>query len=194
MAEVKLTRVPVGVAADLAEVHRNTIWRALKSGRLSYTLDHRGRKRIDIAELSRVFEVVHTRLLQMQHGGAHHEAHQDASRGTIQTPDPEGIVGVVAVLREQLERVTAEAERNRNDAEAARRDADRWREKYDQQTERMLRMIEDKRPDREAPTLEAAPKRTPRKRSPRKRAAPDPDPRGIGDVLAGALNDWLRQR
>jgi len=206
MAEARLTRVPINTAAELAEVHRNTIWRALKSGRLSYVLDHRGRKRIDVAELARVYEVVHTRLQHVMQDGAHHEAHQGASRGAIPAPDPEAVGSIVAVLREQLDRAVAEAERNRadadrarDDARSARRDADQWQQKYVEQTERMVRLLTDQRPDREAPTPEAAParaprKRTPRKRSPRKRQAPDPDPRGIGEVLAGTMLDWLRQR
>jgi hypothetical protein len=47
-------------AARLAGKNQSTIHRAMKAGRLSYTRDEAGERRIDVAELERVFGVLKT--------------------------------------------------------------------------------------------------------------------------------------
>lgn len=47
-------------AADKAGVSRQTIFKKIKNGELSATLDHRGNKQIDISELLRVYPTLQT--------------------------------------------------------------------------------------------------------------------------------------
>jgi excisionase family DNA binding protein len=56
MAKPSTALVSIAQAARLTGVARSTIQRALKTGRLSYSPD--GTKRVDIAELERVFGLV----------------------------------------------------------------------------------------------------------------------------------------
>jgi hypothetical protein len=49
-------------AARLSGRNRSTLHRAMKDGRLSYTLDDAGERRIDVAELERVLREVMVRI------------------------------------------------------------------------------------------------------------------------------------
>ena len=49
--------VGIAEAAKLAGVNQSTVHRAMRSGRLSYSTDPTGKRRIDVAELGRVFEL-----------------------------------------------------------------------------------------------------------------------------------------
>jgi predicted site-specific integrase-resolvase len=51
--------VGLSEAAKLTGRNQSTIHRALKSGRLAYTIDATGERRIDLAELRRVFSDMH---------------------------------------------------------------------------------------------------------------------------------------
>ena len=49
--------VGIGQAARLSGRNRSTLHRAMKDGRLSFSLDETGERRIDTAELDRVFGI-----------------------------------------------------------------------------------------------------------------------------------------
>jgi flagellar motility protein MotE (MotC chaperone) len=49
--------VGIAEAARMAGVAQSTVHRAMQAGRLSYTIDPTGKRRIDVAELQRVFEM-----------------------------------------------------------------------------------------------------------------------------------------
>jgi DNA-binding transcriptional MerR regulator len=49
--------VGIAEAARMAGVAQSTVHRAMQAGRLSYTTDPTGKRRIDVAELQRVFEI-----------------------------------------------------------------------------------------------------------------------------------------
>lgn len=50
-----MTQLPVAQAAALVSRDRKTLYRAIKEGRLSATVDATGQKQVDTAELLRVF-------------------------------------------------------------------------------------------------------------------------------------------
>lgn len=52
-----MATVGIAAAARLAGVNASTVHRAMRAGRLSYTTDPAGKRRIDVAELGRVFEL-----------------------------------------------------------------------------------------------------------------------------------------
>lgn len=52
-----MTTVGIAEAARMAGVAQSTVHRAMQAGRLSYTIDPAGKRRIDVAELQRVFEI-----------------------------------------------------------------------------------------------------------------------------------------
>jgi septal ring factor EnvC (AmiA/AmiB activator) len=52
-----MATVGIAEAARMAGVAQSTVHRAMQAGRLSYTIDPAGKRRIDVAELQRVFEI-----------------------------------------------------------------------------------------------------------------------------------------
>jgi hypothetical protein len=52
-----MATIGIAEAARMAGVAQSTVHRAMQTGRLSYTTDSTGKRRIDIAELQRVFEI-----------------------------------------------------------------------------------------------------------------------------------------
>jgi hypothetical protein len=71
--------VGVGQAARLSGKNRSTLHRAMKDGRLSFSLDETGERRIDTSELERVFGA------RVPHGnGAQQPQSGDVQRGEIE--------------------------------------------------------------------------------------------------------------
>jgi predicted site-specific integrase-resolvase len=52
-----MASIGLSEAARLAGRNQSTIHRAMKAGRLSYTTDEAGERRVDVAELERVFGI-----------------------------------------------------------------------------------------------------------------------------------------
>lgn len=52
-----MATVGIAEAARMAGVAQSTVHRAMQAGRLSYTTNPAGKRRVDIAELQRVFEI-----------------------------------------------------------------------------------------------------------------------------------------
>ena len=52
-----MASIGIAAAARLAGVNASTVHRAMQSGRLSYSTDSAGHRRIDVAELGRAFEL-----------------------------------------------------------------------------------------------------------------------------------------
>lgn len=164
MAEVRF-RVRITQAARLAGVHKTTILRALKSGKLSATEGHDGARRIDIAELERVYGQLRT--------GAAPVAEAVARTGAL----PSENVELVAELRRQIEEL-------RRDFEA--REAKLERELEAERTERreLVQVVAKLRLEHHpAPA-------TPRAPRPRRQEKPAPDPApapGLFDLALGLL-------
>ena len=53
-----MAKVGAQRAAALTGKSKSTIQRAMKSGKISYELDHNGRRVIDVAELERAFGLI----------------------------------------------------------------------------------------------------------------------------------------
>jgi hypothetical protein len=68
---VEMALVGLSEAARLTGKNRTTIFRAMKSGRLSFTMNGAGERQIDIAELERVFPA--TSAVQPESNNAHTE-------------------------------------------------------------------------------------------------------------------------
>lgn len=64
-----MAMVGLSEAAKLAGKNRTTVFRAMKTGRLSFTVNDAGERRVDIAELQRVFPatVAHNGESNMPH-------------------------------------------------------------------------------------------------------------------------------
>ena len=63
-----MASVGLSEAAKLTGRNQTTIHRAMKTGRLSYTKDEAGGRRIDTAELDRVFGIKSSLAADLQHG------------------------------------------------------------------------------------------------------------------------------
>jgi hypothetical protein len=63
-----MASVGLSEAAKLTGRNQTTIHRAMKTGRLSYTKDEAGGRRIDTAELDRVFGIKSSSVADLQHG------------------------------------------------------------------------------------------------------------------------------
>jgi hypothetical protein len=81
--------VGLAEAAKLTGRNQSTVHRAMKTGRLSYTVSDTGERQIDTAELDRVFRI------------KSNGAMPDAMAQSVQSHDAQP--GAVALLREQLD-------------------------------------------------------------------------------------------
>lgn len=154
MAEPKHL-VGVEKAARVAGVSRWTISRKIKAGAISCTRDQRGHPRIDLAELSRVFDLdpatITARLVQPQRGTASNAPRPHVAHGATTGQAEESRAAQAA-----FERLEADSRRDRERIERleaelreARADAREWMTAYRVLAERAL--LTDQRPDRPAP-------------------------------------------
>jgi excisionase family DNA binding protein len=109
-------------AADLARVNKSTLFRAIKSGKISASRDEHKQWRLDPAEVTRVYPVA-VGNAEQQHAMPRKRDRTDE---------------LVAQLREQLADLRREVERAHNDADHARNDAETWRNAFE--TERSQRL------------------------------------------------------
>lgn len=103
-----MAQIGVSEAARIAGRDVSTLHRMMKAGRLAYSLDSQGRRRIDAAELARVFE----RVAEVQRNAQ--------TRTALPQPDA---TQTVALLREALQCANATVDdlRARLDAAEAER-------------------------------------------------------------------------
>jgi hypothetical protein len=78
-----MAAVGIAEAARLAGVAQSTIHRALVAGRLSYSTDPAGKRRVDVAELERIFTLKTDSALSGN--GAHHVHSTDSHLGAAPT-------------------------------------------------------------------------------------------------------------
>lgn len=133
-------KVGLAEAARLAGKQRSTILRAIQSGRLTDHRDSHGRRRVDVAELERVYGPLRTTV-------ASDVAPQPANRAHGPTPE-----ALAAALVDELR---AELQRERDRADRLEADAREWQQRYVKLADRVL--LEDKRPDRPAPVSPPSP-------------------------------------
>jgi excisionase family DNA binding protein len=109
-------------AADLARVNKSTLFRAIKSGKISARRDEHNQWRLDPAEVARVYPI----------------AVADAEQQHAMPRKRDRTDELVAQLREQLADLRREVDRAHNDADRARNDAETWRNAFE--TERSQRL------------------------------------------------------
>jgi hypothetical protein len=122
-----MSTVGIAQAARLAGVNQSTMHRAMRAGKLSYTTDAAGKRRIDVAELGRVFAIKMPTDDDLRAGngalsgnGAHTVQGNDRQYAAATVPAGE-IAALQARISEQAETIRAlwqrldksEAERER---------------------------------------------------------------------------------
>ena len=127
---------PLADAAKLARVNRSTLFRAIKSGRLSARRDDDGAYRVDASELARVYDLQHNTHKQSD---ASHESAQGTS-ATVEAAQGDTSAREFArfriqMLEEQLAREREERERERG----------RWDQERDTILERERETVADLR-------------------------------------------------
>jgi hypothetical protein len=103
-------------AATAAGIAKSTIWRAIKSGRVSASKTETGCYQIDAAELFRVFPATNKHAAMKQDGTAAERAAAAVLEAQISA-----LKDVSALLREQLEDVREDRDAWRAQAEANQR-------------------------------------------------------------------------
>ena len=93
-----MASIGLSEAARLTGRNQSTIHRAMKAGRLSYTVDETGERRIDTSELARVFPIKPSSLTQFN------GASVDAMAQPVQSQGAQGGEGerVIAAQRETI--------------------------------------------------------------------------------------------
>lgn len=157
-------------AARLVGKDRATIWRYAKQGKLSVSLDASGRKRIDTAELMRVFG-------DLQHP-------QPLQRNTDSNTVPPSATLPATPLHQvhELERLEAENTRLRAELDAERKERREMQDRYMAVIERLSLPAPTATPATSSNGASA-----PRPRRPRARTAAAPE----APTLAQALTSWL---
>ena len=97
-----MSKISVNKAAKIIGKHPETIYKALRSGKLSFTLNGNNRKEIDVAELERVYPFVKT-IEEIEQ-----ETEVDNFRQPLSQPDTNV---EIAALKEKI--TNSENERNR---------------------------------------------------------------------------------
>jgi hypothetical protein len=83
--EEAMASIGLSEAARLTGRNQSTIHRAMKAGRLSYTVDETGERRIDTSELARVFPIKPSSLTQFN------GASVDAMAQPVQSQGAQGV-------------------------------------------------------------------------------------------------------
>jgi excisionase family DNA binding protein len=114
-------------AATATGVSRSTIFRAIKTGRISATRTEGGNFEIEPAELHRVFPPAETRAAHAGNGAMNRDAMAAATADTGQLAQLESEIKALreALLREQLHET-------RDTVDDLRRDRDAWRSQAQQ--------------------------------------------------------------
>jgi hypothetical protein len=127
-----LTKLSQVQAARAARVSRTTIWRAIKTGRLSAEPADDGSMRIDLSELLRVFPDADPQRV--------HEHAPDGAVNTDEQGDEHHPSAHFSALRTLLEELKADKLNRDNEAEYLRQELRHARE----ERERLLSMLEHK--------------------------------------------------
>lgn len=136
-----MSKVSVREAAQLTGKSRETINKATKEGKLSWSLDERARRVIDVSELERVYPIVKSMDQVRQ---------ESETVRSSQVPSEISVSAELAVLREKLansenmrEVLTAERERERRQLEAEIEALRSNLEKAQEQNNKALLLITD---------------------------------------------------
>lgn len=172
-------KVGVAKAAAIAGVSRWTIRRKCNDGKLSCDRDNRGQRRIDLAELTRLYELDPNdvaRMLQEQ---------RTMRRVQMHPAPPAAPDAVVAELRARIAALEDDKAELRRDVAAAREEVKRLLGVLEKQT---LMLTHQRHQEDQTPATSTNGDRPPRRpRSPRQRpAAPAQAP-----TLASTLAAWL---
>src|SRR5262245_7545869 len=104
-------------AADLARVNKSTLFRAIKSGKISATKDEHNQYRLDPAELARVYPIA------VSNG----EQQRAIPRKRDHTDE------LISQLREPLAQMEKALARANNEADRCRNDAETWRNAFERE-------------------------------------------------------------
>ncbi len=115
-------------AAKTAKVNRSTLFRAIKSGRLSASRLEDGSYRVDASELARVYDLQHA--VHRLDGALQHGAQGENAPATV-----EGAGVELAVLRVRVQMLEVERERWDQERETIRETVDDLRKRLDQEQE-----------------------------------------------------------
>lgn len=183
MAEPRFL-VGLTMAARLTGKQRSTILRAIQSGRLSERRDGHNRRRVDVAELERVYGTLRT--------VADTSAAPRASEAASVAPGASGGASHAELerLKTDLERERERADRERERADRQERKAEEWQDAYRKLAERVLLTdqrtgLHNSEKTAENTTGEAPPKaRRQRRQEPQR-------PRTATEELAAVVSNWL---
>lgn len=121
-----MASVTVGQASKLVGCGKSTITRAIKAGRLSATRRDDGSYAIDVAELSRVYDISPETVdtVTTTRPAAHRATVADTPKET----------GETVALKAQVDGLKALVDEMRSSRDHARTEADKWREQAERLT------------------------------------------------------------
>ena len=104
MKEMKMSKLTITEAVKILPVSESTLRRDLKSGKVSYEKDQKGRKQIDVSELQRVYEQLRTQNGSQpptdesaEHSEPVNDSHQNPSMNGNDSPK------IIGLLEEQVQ-------------------------------------------------------------------------------------------
>ena len=104
MKEMKMSKLSITEAVKILPVSESTLRRDLKSGKVSYEKDQKGRKQIDVSELQRVYEQLRTQNGSQpptdesaEHSEPVNDTHQNPSMNGNDSPK------IIGLLEEQVQ-------------------------------------------------------------------------------------------
>ena len=104
MKEMKMSKLTITEAVKILPVSESTLRRDLKSGKVSYEKDQKGRKQIDVSELQRVYEQLRTQNGSQpptdesaEHSEPVNDTHQNPSMNGNDSPK------IIGLLEEQVQ-------------------------------------------------------------------------------------------
>ena len=112
---MKMSKLSITEAVKILPVSESTLRRDLKSGKVSYEKDQKGRKQIDVSELQRVYEQLRTQNgtqpptdESAEHSEPVNDSHQNLSMNgndTLQNPSMNGNDSpkIIGLLEEQVQ-------------------------------------------------------------------------------------------
>ena len=115
MKEMKMSKLSITEAVKILPVSESTLRRDLKSGKVSYEKDQKGRKQIDVSELERVYEQLRTQNGSQpptdesaEHSEPVNDTHQNPSMNgndSLQNPSMNGNDSpkIIGLLEEQVQ-------------------------------------------------------------------------------------------
>ncbi len=127
-------KVGASKAAKIANVARSTIYKDMDDGTLSFTINSKGNKSIDISELERVYGTLNT--------SDNNKMSEDVSKGHIETAKKDSsdnaLSREIKLLHEQIARIDQMNERERERLEKQIEDLKEDRNKWREQSNKLL--------------------------------------------------------